>query len=172
MISTNVGGDAQATSGGIDVDGSLLLVDSRVGHNTVQARVPFSSGNLAGALFGGLEVQGEATIRNSSVSGNLLTAVSPTGAANVAGGGVGNLSGRVILERTQVTGNRGRADGVGGLVLGGGIVSVVFGGGPPDLALSKSVVTANQLVAPGGVTPRGGASSARTRSATNRSPLG
>ena len=32
--STNVGGDAQANSGGVDEDGSLLLVDSRVEHTT------------------------------------------------------------------------------------------------------------------------------------------
>jgi hypothetical protein len=45
--STNLGGDAQANSGGLDVDGSLLLVDSRVDRNTVRTAVPPSSGNLA-----------------------------------------------------------------------------------------------------------------------------
>jgi hypothetical protein len=154
--STNVGGDAQATSGGLDVDGTLLLLDSRVDHNTVHASVPSSSGNLAGAAFGGLEISGDATIRNSSVSRNVLTAVSPTGAANVGGGGIGNLSGHVTIESTRVIGNHGGAHGVGGLALGGGILNIDFGGGPPELTLSDSVVTANQLTAPSDITPRGG----------------
>ena len=153
---TNVGGDAQATSGGLDVDGRLVLVDSTVDHNRVRASVPSSSEHLAGAVFGGLEVSGDATVRDSSINGNALTAVSPTGAANVAGGGIGNLSGQVTLERTRVIGNRGDADGVGGLALGGGIVNVDFGGGRPELTLSDSVVTANQLTAPPGITPLGG----------------
>ena len=58
VASTNVGGDAQANSGGIDVDGSLLLVDSSVDHNTVNVSVPPSSGNLARASFGGIQVTG------------------------------------------------------------------------------------------------------------------
>jgi hypothetical protein len=156
VSASNLSGDAQAISGGIDADGSLLLVDSRVDHNRVSATVPPSSGNLAGAVFAGLEVAGVVTIRNSSVSHNILHAVSATGAANVAGGGIGNLSGQLALERTLLIGNRATANGVGGLALGGGIVNVDFGGGPPELALSDSVVTANQLIASPGITPRGG----------------
>jgi hypothetical protein len=154
---TNAGGDASATSGGLDADGKLVLVDSAVDRNMVRASVP-SSGSLAGAVFGGLEIgiSGVATIRNSSVTGNVLTAVSPTGAANVAGGGIGNLSGQLTIGRTRVVGNRGGADGVGGLALGGGILNVDFGGGPPELTLSDSVVTANRLTAPSAITPRGG----------------
>jgi hypothetical protein len=154
---TNAGGDASATSGGLDADGTVALVSSTVDHNTVHASVG-SSGNLAAALFGGLEigVTGVVTIRNSSVSGNALTAESLKGAANVAGAGIGNRSGLLTIARTRVTGNRGVADGVGGLALGGGLLNVDFGGGPPELTLSDSVVTANQLTAPPGVTPRGG----------------
>ena len=161
--STNVGGDAQANSGGVDEDGSLLLVDSRVDHNTVRVSVPPSPGNLASASFGGMQVTGVATIRNSSISANVLTAVSATGPALAAGVGIGNLSGQVTLERTRVIGNRGSAAGafalpflVGGGVNGGGILNVVFGGGPPELALSDSVVTANQLTTTTDITPRGG----------------
>lgn len=156
VSSTNLGGDAQAVSGGIDADGSLLLVDSRVDHNRVVASVPPSSGFLAGAVFGGIEVQGVATIRDSSVSGNVLDATSATGAANVAGGGVANLSGRVTLERTRVIGNRGAATGVSGLALGGGILNIAFAGGPPELTVTDSVVTANALTASPGITIQGG----------------
>ena len=162
VSSSNVGGDAQATSGGLDVDGSLLLVDSRVDQNTVRASVPPSSGNFAGAVFGGLEVSGVATIRNSRIADNTLTAVSEGGGANVAGAGMANLSGRLTLERTLVTENRGSADGitglpiVGGGTLGGGILNIDFGGGPPQLTVTDSVVTANALVRSDDIVPRGG----------------
>ena len=162
VASTNVGGDAQANSGGIDEDGSLLLVDSSVDHNTVNVSVPPSSGNLASASFGGIQVTGVATIRNSSISHNVLTAVSATGPALAAGGGIGNLSGQVTLDRALVIGNRGSADGaialpflVGGGTNGGGILNAVFGGGPPVLTISDSVVTANQLTTTTDITPTG-----------------
>jgi hypothetical protein len=161
--STNVGGDASANSGGLDVDGSLLLVDSRVDHNTVRTSVPPSSGNLASAAFAGIEVQGAATIRNTSVSGNRAAAVSATGPAIGAGVGIANLSGQVTLERTRVIGNRGSYQGgvglpffVGGGINGGGILNTDFGGGPPVLTISDSVVTANELTTTTDITPRGG----------------
>jgi hypothetical protein len=161
--STNVGGDAQANSGGVDEDGSLLLVDSRVDHNTVSTSVPPSSGNLASSSFGGIQVTGVAMIRNSSISANVLTAVSATGPTLVAGAGIGNLSGQVTLEQVRVIGNRGSAEGaiglpflVGGGVFGGGILNAVFGGGPPVLTISDSVVTANELTTTTDITPRGG----------------
>jgi hypothetical protein len=161
--STNLGGDAQANSGGLDVDGSLLLVNSRVDRNTVDTSVPPATGNLASAAFGGLEVTGGATIRNSSVSGNLLRAVSATGPAVGGGAGIGNLSGRVALERSIVIGNRGTYESavelpflVGGGINGGGILSTDFGGGPPELTLSDSVVTGNELTTATDSTPLGG----------------
>jgi len=156
VSSYNTGGDAGATSGGIDVDGPLLLVDSTVDRNRVSAIVPPESGFLAGAVFGGIEVSDVATIRSSSISHNVNDAVSATGPANVAGVGVANLSGRVTLERARVIGNVGTARGIGGLALGGGILNVDFGGGAPELAISGSVVTANALTAATGVVPRGG----------------
>jgi hypothetical protein len=156
VSSSNAGGDAQAVSGGIDADGGLLLVDSSVDHNTVTAGVPASSGFLAGAVFGGLQVSGAASVRDSRVTGNSLNAASANGNANVAGGGIANLSGRLTLERTVVTANRGAAHGAGGLVLGGGVLNIDFGGGAPQLSVADSVVTANGLTADGGTTPHGG----------------
>jgi hypothetical protein len=156
VTSSNVGGDAEATSGGIDDDGTLVLVDSRVDHNMVRATVPPASENLAGAVFGGIEVSTVATIRSSSVSHNLLTALSASGATNVAGGGIGSLSGHVTLERTLVIGNRGTVNGVTGLALGGGILNIDFGGGAPELTLTDTLITANELTGTPGITPQGG----------------
>ena len=166
VSASNAGGDAQAVSGGIDADGVLLLVDSSVAHNTVTANVPPFSGLVAGAVFGGLEVGigAEATVRSSRIAHNTLAAFSMGGGANVAGAGIANLSGRLTLERTLVTGNRGRADGatglpaplVGGGTLGGGILNIDFGGGPPQLIVADSVITANALVRRDAITPAGG----------------
>ena len=55
-----------------------------------------------------------------------------------------------------MVGNRGRADGVVGLAAGGGIVNIDFGGGPPELTVTNSVVSANRLTARSGITPLGG----------------
>jgi hypothetical protein len=162
VASINLGGDASANSGGLDVDGSLLLVDSRVDRNTVRTSVPPSSGNLASAAFAGIEVTGAATIRNTSISGNLATAVSATGPAIGGGVGIANLSGQVTLEHALVIGNRGSYEGsvglpfVGGGINGGGILNTDFGGGPPELTISDSVVTANELTTTTGIAPRGG----------------
>jgi hypothetical protein len=156
VASVNVGGDAQALSGGIDADGTLVLVDSRVDRNTVRASVPPESGNLAGAVFGGIGVTGVATIRTSSISHNALTALSANGAANIAGGAIGSFSGHVTLERTLVIGNSATANGATGLAGGGGILNTDLGDGPPQLSLSHSVVTANTLSTSPGITAQGG----------------
>jgi hypothetical protein len=156
VSSSDTAGDVQATAGGIDDDGSLLLVGSRIDHNQVTGSVPASSGFLAGAVDGGLQVQGVATIRDSSISHNTLTAHSATGPTNAAGGGIGNLSGQVTVERTHVVGNTATADGVAGLVIGGGVLNIAFFGGPPQLTLRDSVVTANRLTAGPPITPQGG----------------
>ena len=156
VSASNAGGDAQAVSGGVDADGSLLVVDSSIDHNVVEADVPAVSGFLAGAVFGGLQVEGTATVRDSRIVGNSLRAVASGGTANVAGAGVANLSGRLTLERTVVTANRGTASGVGGIALGGGILNIAFGGGAPQLSVASSVVTANSVTAAAGTTPHGG----------------
>jgi hypothetical protein len=156
VTSFNEAGDAQATSGGIDADGSLTLVDSKVDRNEVFANVPPASGFLAGAVFGGLEVQGTLSARHSSISGNVLLAVSATGPANIGGGGIGSLSGAVSLKGVLIVGNAARAEGIGGLAVGGGLLSVDFGSGPPTLEVRDSVVVANRLTAGAGYEPLGG----------------
>jgi hypothetical protein len=156
VSSSNAEGDLQATSGGIDDDGSLLITDSTIGDNVVAATAPPSSGFLAGAVAGGLEVQGAATVRNTRISHNSVVGMSESGTANAAGGGVTSLSGNVTLERTVVTANSARAKGVGGLNIGGGFLNVIFGVGPPHLTLTDSVITANRLDASSGIASRGG----------------
>jgi hypothetical protein len=156
VSSTNTAGDVQALNGGIDDDGSLLLVGSSIDHNHVSGSVPPSSGFLAGAVDGGLQVEGVAIVRDSSISHNTLTASSANGTTNSAGAGIGNLSGQLTVERTLVVGNRASADGVAGLVLGGGVLNIAFGGGAPQLSMTDSVVTANRLTASPPITPQGG----------------
>jgi hypothetical protein len=156
VAGSNAGGDVQATNGGIDDDGSLLLRDSTIDHKQVNASAPPSSGHLAGAVDGGLQVQGVATIQTSSISDNSLVAVSNTGPANAAGAGIGNLSGQLTLDHARITNNHGSATGTGGLLLGGGILNVAFGGGPPQLTISDSVITGNRLAGSPGLTPLGG----------------
>jgi hypothetical protein len=154
--SVNLGGDAVAVSGGIDDDGTLILVDSTVNRNTVRASVPPESGNRAGAVFGGIGVTGVATIRTSLISYNTLTADNETGATDIAGGGIGSFSGHITMERTLVIGNHGDANGSTGLSGGGGIANTDLGDGPPQLAVSHSVVTANTLNTSPGIPASGG----------------
>jgi hypothetical protein len=67
VTSTNTAGDVEAESGGIDSDGSLLLVDSSVDHNSAVAAVPPDSGFLTEADGGGIQVQGVTILRHSRV---------------------------------------------------------------------------------------------------------
>ncbi len=154
--SSNTGGDVMAEAGGIDSDGELTLTESSVDHNTIVGAVPAASGFLVEADAAGIQVQGVTTIRDSLVSDNSLTAASETGTTFGSGGGIFNLSATVILERTVVHGNSATATGVGGFNLGGGIANVLFGGGPPELTLTQTVVTANSVAASPGVTSLGG----------------
>jgi len=154
--STNTAGDASAEAGGIDAEGSLLLTDSTVQSNMAAAIVPASSGFLAETDGGGIQVRGSAAVRDSRISHNSLSATSETGAALASGGGLANIGGSLTLERTVVASNSASATGVGGFNLGGGIFNVLFGGGPPQLTETDSVITANRLAASDGVMSQGG----------------
>jgi hypothetical protein len=154
--STNTAGDASAEAAGIDAEGSLLLTDSTVHDNTAVAIVPASSGFLAETDAGGLQVRGSAGVRDSRITDNSLSATSETGLALASGGGVFVVGGSLTIERTVVTANSASATGVGGFNLGGGIGSLQFGGGPPELTLTDSVIAANRLAASDGVLSQGG----------------
>ncbi len=154
--SSNTAGDAVAEAGGIDSDGSLLLAGSSVDNNSAVATVPASSGFLAETDGGGIQVQGVTIVRDSRVVDNSLSSTSETGLALASGGGLFNLSASLTLERTVVTANSASATGLGGFNLGGGIGNVLFGGGPPELTLTDSVITANRLAASEGIVSQGG----------------
>jgi hypothetical protein len=163
IISENVvfdfdsGGDAQAFNGGIDTDGVLLLTDSIVTRNSVTAQVPDDSSLVAAVNSGGLGASdgGRATVRSSLISKNSLLAVSVDGFAFAGGAGMATFSGDLTVERTAVTGNTGSAMGGDTPVVGGGIAETAFGGPPPRMTITDSVITANRLTATAG-TPQGG----------------
>jgi hypothetical protein len=159
--SSNTAGDASAEAGGVDSEGSLLLTDSSIDKNTAVALVPALSGFLAETDGGGMQVrriqiEGGTTVRDSRIVNNSLSATSESGLALASGGGLANIGGSLTLERTVVAANSAGATGVGGFNLGGGILNVLFGGGPPELTLTDSVITANRLSASDGVMSQGG----------------
>lgn len=154
--SANTAGDASAEAAGIDAEGPLLLTDSSVQNNTAVAIVPAASGFLAETDGGGIQVRGSAAVRGSRIAHNSLTSTSENGLALASGGGVANIGGDLTLERTVVAANSASATGVGGFNLGGGILNVLFGGRPPELSLTDSVITANRLAANDGVLSQGG----------------
>jgi hypothetical protein len=156
VVASDTAGDVEAEAGGIDSDGSLLMVDSSVDHNTVASSVPADSGFIAESDGGGLQIQGVTILRNSRVTGNELSATSATGTAFGSGGGIFNLGGSLTLERTVVTANSAAATGVGGVNLGGGIGNIQFFGPEPELTLTDSIVTANRLAASPGIASQGG----------------
>ena len=154
--SHNKAGDASAQAGGIDSEGSLLLTDSSVENNTAVGTVPASSGFLVETDAGGIQVGGVTTVRDSRIIHNSLSATSEAGLALASGGGLANIGGSLTLERTLVAANSASATGVGGFNLGGGILNVRFGGGPPQLTLTDTAITANRLAASDGVMSQGG----------------
>jgi hypothetical protein len=154
--STNTAGDASAEAAGIDGEGSLLLTDSSVQNNAAVAVVPAASGFLAETDGGGIQVRGSAVVRESRITNNSLTSTSETGLALASGGGLASIGGDVTLERTVLAANSASATGVGGFNLGGGILNVLFGGGPPELTVTDSVITANRLAASEAVISQGG----------------
>ncbi len=157
--STNTAGDASAEAAGIDAEGTLLLTSSTIQNNEAVAAVPAASGFLAETDGGGIQVRETAsvrTVRDSRITDNSLSSTSENGQAFASGGGIANISGNLTLERTVVAANNATATGVGGFNLGGGIVNILFGSGPPELTLTDSVITANRVVASGGVMAQGG----------------
>lgn len=149
-------GDAQAFNGGIDDDGTLLVTDSNVDHNTVAAQVPDGSGLVAAASAGGLGLTTIASLRSVHIGSNTLSAISKGGIAFVGGAGIEDVSGQLTLDHTQVTGNSGNGTaGIFSLVVGGGILETSLGGPDPQLTITASVVTANALTTTAG-TPQGG----------------
>jgi hypothetical protein len=154
VTGSNTVGDANAEAGGIDVDGSLLLNDTTVSGNTVQATAP--SGTLALGIEAGLQVQGSLVAHRSRISGNAAAATSVGGFAAATGGGLDNLA-QTTLESTIVTGNSVTADGAFGLAHGGGVSNFTLDkNNPPRLKVLNSSITGNTVHASPGLTREGG----------------
>ena len=79
---SNTAGDATAFSGGVTVDGVLVLSGSTVRDNHVRVTVP--TGSTAGAFgdSGGIGMGGYATITDSRLTGNSVSAKAPGGTAS------------------------------------------------------------------------------------------
>jgi hypothetical protein len=157
VSSSNSAGDALALAGGIDADdeGSLVLRESKLVDNDVDASVPPASGGSAIAAVGGLSTRGISTVRNVLVGGNSVTATSASGFVLAVGGGLGNV-GRTTLQRTLAVGNSAAVNGAFGAAQGGGINNVTVGGPDPKLTLTDSVVSANRLTGSPGIDLQGG----------------
>ena len=156
VIGSNSAGDVEAEAGGIDSDGTLLMIDSSVDYNTTTGSVPSDSGFVAEADGGGLQIQDVTALRNSRVIGNTLSSTSAIGAAYASGGGIFNLGASLTAERTVVAANSATTTGIGGVNLGGGIANVQFFGPAPVLTLTDSVLAANRLSASQGIASQGG----------------
>jgi hypothetical protein len=154
VTASGTGDFVVGVAGAIDVDGSLVLSDSTVGHNETSVSVPASS--QATVIVGGaMDIDGVATIRDSRFVGNSGSGSAPAGTVFAGGGAIANF-GQTTLERTVVTSNSLSATGAAGSVQGGGIGEFSFGGPPPSLALTDSVIAGNSLSANAGITVQGG----------------
>ena len=149
---------AVAFGGGLLAEAPLLIERSQITDNLARA----TSAGDAVADGGGMEIDSAVTIRDSLVARNTVVAEAD-GAALAHGGGIAN-AGQLTVERTRVVDNRVEASGAGGPLpfgvpsgaLGGGIWNGDFGGPPPTLTLTQSVVAGNRLEAPAGFVLSGG----------------
>jgi hypothetical protein len=151
-------GDALANAGGVDVEGSLQLNNSRVNGNQVRASVSPTSGSNAAALGGGLESGGEnhtMTVNNSTIDDNVAQSRSDGGAAFVFGGGLSEDD-TVTVHHAEIAGNSGSAIGPFGLAEGGGIINADYDNRPPHLTLEASLLTRNTVSGSPGVIVLGG----------------
>jgi hypothetical protein len=151
-------GDAIANAGGIDVEGTLQLSNSRVNGNEIRASVSPSSGSNAAALGGGLESGGEnhsVTVNNSTIDENTAQSRSDGGGAFTFGGGLSEDD-TVAVHHAEIAGNSGSAIGSFGLAQGGGIINADYDNRPPHLTLVASLVTHNTVSGSPGLIVLGG----------------
>jgi hypothetical protein len=140
VIATSTGGDLVAFSGGIDNDGSLVLRDSTVDGNRVDA---WGNANVS-VDGGGLELEGStAAIADAHISGNGVAAHATGGDALAQAGGV-LIAGEdepasVTITNTIVGDNTADGTSIDGSALaqGGGILNGA------RLDLRDSVVSGN-----------------------------
>jgi hypothetical protein len=158
VTASNIVGDALANAGGIDVEGSLQLNNSRVDDNQLRASVSPSSGSNAAALGGGLESGGEnhsVTVNNSTIDNNAAQSQSDGGGAFTFGGGLSEDD-TVTVHHAEIAGNSGTAIGSFGLAQGGGIINADYDNRPPHLTLVASVLARNTVSGSPGILVLGG----------------
>jgi hypothetical protein len=120
VVATSNGGELFAFAGGIDADGSLVLVGSTVDGNRVDA----SSNENMFVDGGGLELEGSATIAGTRVAGNTVTAHALDGIASAQAGGVFAAGDSPVSVRDSFIGqNTAQSTATAGtaVVQGGGI---------------------------------------------------
>jgi hypothetical protein len=154
----NTVGDATAFSGGVTVDGVLVLSGSTVRDNRVRVKVP--TGSTAGA-FGdsaGIGMGGYATITDSRLIGNSVSAEAPGGTASAmfAGLSVGNGAFATTIKHSNISRNRLAASTTSGAVNLQGAGIGHLNGAPlvlRDTAVAGNVATGN---GPSGLAQGGG----------------
>ncbi len=151
VLATSSNGDLIAFAGGIDDDGSLVLLDSTVSNNRV-------SGTSEASVFldaGALEIDGAAVISNTRFTDNSVSATAPSGSAlSQAGAILTATPDLVITGDSVISGNSASSTTVTGsaIVQGGGILN----GG--SLELRNTPVGDNTATAsgPSGIAQGGG----------------
>jgi hypothetical protein len=161
VSSTRPAGEANASSGGIDDEGSILLEDSSVSTNRVAAIV--TSGDPSDNAFddaGGMEIDGAATIKDTKFTTNSVTATDPAGFANGSpnpqGAALAVQTGQpVTISDSVISGNSLSATTTSGaaMVRGGGIFNC-----SSALTLRDTMVTNNagSAIGPSGSEAQGG----------------
>ena len=142
VIATSTGGELFAFGGGIDGDGSLLLVGSTVDDNRVDA----SSNENMFADGGGLEIEGSATIAGTHIAGNSVTAHAAQGIASAQAGGLFAAGETPVWVRDSFIGdNTAHSTATAGtaIVQGGGILNAT------GLDVRDSIVRDNTASAAG-----------------------
>ena len=155
---SNTAGDATAFSGGVTVDGVLVLSGSTVRDNHVRVKVP--TGSTAGA-FGdsaGIGMGGYATITDSRLTGNSVSVSSPHGTASAtfAAISVGNGAFATTINRSDISRNRLAASTTSGSVALQGAGIGHLNGAP--LVLRGTTVVRNVAIGigPAGIDQGGG----------------
>jgi hypothetical protein len=157
VSSFNRGGLANAQSGGIDADGTLVMSDTTVDRNEVRASVPPDSASQALAIDGGMQAQGTVTFHDGRLGGNRVLATALTGVALAASGGFESNEGTARLQRLHIVGNSVTATGPAGVAHGGGVSNYLLdAANPPDLTILDSVISANKVAASPSVAVEGG----------------
>jgi hypothetical protein len=155
---SNTAGDANAFSGGIGVDGSLVLNKSTVRNNDVRVTVPASSTAGAFGDSAGIGMGGYATITDSRLIGNSVSVNAPGGIASAmfAAISAGNGAFPTTIKHSDISRNRLIASTTSGSLILQGAGIGHLNGAPlvlRDTTVARNVATGT---GPGGMAQGGG----------------